>query len=70
MYSPEVQAKMAEWRHKEATTGLDLEDMKQIVALMRGERKAAATSSDQARRARAKKEIKSADDLLSELEGP
>jgi hypothetical protein len=69
MYSAEMQAKIAAWREKEATTGLDLEDMKQIVAMLRGERKSAATSSDQAKRARAKKEIKSADDLLNELEG-
>ena len=70
MYSPETQARIAAWRHKEATEGLSLEDQKEIVALLRGERRSAAVSSEQSKRARAKKEIKSADDLLAELEGP
>lgn len=67
--SPEMTAKIAAWRQKAAEGALTLEDMKEIIPALRGDRRSAAESSEHAKRARAKKEIKSADELLNELEG-
>ena len=69
MISPELQAKIALWRAKAADGTLSREEMREAILAIRGDRKNAAAASDQARRTRAKKEIKSADELLGELEG-
>lgn len=67
--TPEVQARIAAIRAKEAAGTLTLEDMKEAIQLIRAGRVSAARSSDAAKRTRAKKEIKSADALLDELTG-
>ena len=65
--SPDVQAKLAVLRQKAIDGTLSLDEMKEAVVLMRGDRKAAAVVSDNSRRKRAKAEIKSADEMLDEL---
>lgn len=69
MMSPELQSKIALWRAKAAQGGnLSLEEMREAVGLLRGERKSAAEKSEAGRRKKAKKLVKSADQLLSELD--
>ena len=68
--SPEVIAKLAILRQKANEGNLSVEEMKEAVILMRGDRKAIAsapTGSTSTRRAKAKAEIKSADEMLDEL---
>lgn len=65
--TPEVSAQIAIWRHKTNEGTITVEEMRQAVDLIRGSRKSAAISSEQARKTRAKKEIKSADEMLGEL---
>lgn len=68
MYSPELQSKIASWRHKVANGTLTKEELTEAIKLLREERLAAAESVSK-RRTTAKKEVRSADDLLNELEG-
>ena len=67
--SPEVIAKLAILRQKAAEGTLSVDEMKEAVILMRGDRKATASApaSSGTRRAKAKAEIKSADEMLDEL---
>lgn len=66
--SPDIASQISTWRAKAAEGELSVEDMRKVVELIRGDRKTAATSiSEKAKKVRAKKEIKSADDMLSEL---
>lgn len=67
MLTPEVQAKMAIWRAKETEGGLTVQDMKEIVEVLRGNRRLAAEQP--ASRRSTKGPSKSADDLLAELNG-
>lgn len=68
-YSPETLNRIAQLRAKVADGTITMEEMKEGVLLLRQDRKLAASSSDTARRAKAKAVIPSADDLLNELEG-
>lgn len=68
MYTPEVQNQINQWRAKANAGTLSLEEMKAAVLLMRGDRKSAHATSETARRSKAKKEVRSADDLLGELD--
>lgn len=65
--TPEVASRIATWRQKALEGTLSIEDMKEAILAIREGRRGAATASEAARK-RAKKEIKSAEDLLSELE--
>ena len=67
--SPEVIAKLAILRQKANEGTLSVDEMKEAVILMRGDRKATASApaSSGTRRAKAKAEIKSADEMLDEL---
>lgn len=65
--SPEVASQIAVWRQQAFEGTLTVEDQRKIIELIRGDRKNAAVSSEKARKTRAKKEIKSADDMLKEL---
>ena len=67
MTSPELQSKIALWRSKAADNTLTVEEMKEAIAALRGERHAAASQTPAARRKAAVKIIPSADDLLAEL---
>ena len=67
--APELLQKLAIWRAKAADGTLTLDEMREAVVLMRGDRKAGQSASTGTRRAKAKAEIPSADDMLSELGG-
>ncbi len=65
--TPELLAKIAIWRQKAIEGTLTIDDQREAIAVMRDGRLGASVSSDQARRAKAKKTIRSAEDLLGEL---
>lgn len=68
--SPEVHAKIAVTRQKMLDGTATVEELREAVSLMREDRKAAPISTPGgagARRAKAKAEIKSADEMLDEL---
>lgn len=65
--SAELQAKIAQWRLKAIEGTLTREEMAEAVTLLRGDRVAAAKSTDSARRTKAIKVIPSAADLLDEI---
>lgn len=69
---PETMTKVAQWRAKEAQGTMTIDDYKQAILDLRGARMnatAAASKSKSSGSKRASTPIKSADDLLSELEG-
>lgn len=65
--APELQSRIALWRAKALDGTITIEELREAVAAMRQDRKSAAVASDKSRRAKAKAEIPSADDMLSEL---
>jgi len=67
--SPELQAKIAIWRKKSTDGTMSVEEYKAAIAEIRGDRKSAATSSEQAKRVKAKAAIPDAKTLLGELGG-
>lgn len=69
MASPELNAKISVWRQAALDGTLSPEDLRQAIDALRGERRGAAVASDKSRKAKAVREIPSADDLLNELEG-
>jgi hypothetical protein len=69
MTNPELNAKISVWRQAAIDGTLSQADLKEAIEALRGDRRSAAVASDKSRKAKAIKEIPSADDLLSELEG-
>ena len=69
--SPEVQSRIAVLRQKAADGSVTLEEMKEAIVLIRGDRASAAIASETSRRNKSTKkaEIKSADEMLNELGG-
>lgn len=67
MQSPELIAKIAVWRQKAKDGTLTTEDQREAVAAIRGERKAAAHSSEQSKRTKAKAVVPDAKSLLADL---
>lgn len=69
--SAELQMKMSLWRQKAVEGTLTQDEMREAIALMRAGRAAGqtASASGTSRRAKAKAEIPSADDMLNELGG-
>ena len=65
--TPETNSKIAIWRAKAADGTLTLEEMRKAIIVLRASRVGAALASAKARRAKAKAEIPSADDMLAEL---
>lgn len=65
--TPDLQAKVSLWRARGASGDLTLEEAREALAYLRGERKFAAAATDKAKRSKAIKTIPSADDLLNEL---
>ena len=65
--SPDTQAKIAEWRSKAAAGTLTLDEMREAIRVLRGERMTASTTATAAKKSAAKKIIPSGDDLLNEL---
>lgn len=68
MYGPETIAKLALFRQKVADKTITDEELIEATALLREDRRA-ATENAAKRRTTARKQVKSADDLLAELEG-
>ncbi len=66
---PETASKLAIWREKAKNNTLTRDEMREAVALLRGDRRGAAAASTQAKAKRAKAEIPDGDDLLKELMG-
>lgn len=67
MYSPEMSARIAEWRRKSLDGTLSIDEMKAAVVALREGRVSAAASSAKSRSAKAKAPARSADDMLAEL---
>lgn len=65
--SPELQSKIATWRAKAVNGTLSPEEMKEAILALRADRVGAAVASAASKRTKAKAEIPSADDMLSEL---
>jgi hypothetical protein len=65
--SPELVSKIAIWRAKSLDGRLTEDDMKEAILALRQDRVGAQIASDKSRRAKAKVEIPSADDLLKEM---
>ncbi len=66
--SPEIQAKIAEWRDKAQRGVLSVDEMREAIRLLREDRVTAAQTASRAKKA-ATAAIPSADDLLAELGG-
>jgi len=69
LQSPELQAKLAQWKQAAAEGTLSRADMKEIILHLRKDRMAAQSASDASRRKKVKAEVPNADDLLNELLG-
>ena len=68
LYSPETQAKLALFRQKVADKTITDDELKEAIDILREERKAASISG-MAKRAKARAIVRSAEDLLAELDG-
>ena len=68
MISPELQNKMAEWRHKAAADTLPIDEMREAILALRASRRSAADSKP-TKATRSKAPARSADDMLGELGG-
>jgi hypothetical protein len=68
-YSLETLAKIAIWRQKCIDGTITIEEMREAVAVMRGDRKAAAqaAAASSKRTAKPKAQVQSADEMLDEL---
>ena len=66
-HSPEEQTKIAIWRQRSIDGTLTIDDCRDYVTLMRKGRMGAAKASEASRKSRAKKEVRSAEDLLKGL---
>lgn len=69
MLTPEQLSRIAHLRAKVADDTITKEELREAVVMIREGRLAAGTRTEAAQRAKAKKEIPSADDMLSELMG-
>lgn len=67
MISPELQSRVQVWRQKANAGTLSIDEMREAIAALRGSRLSAANAPTKSRTT--KGPAKSADDLLSELEG-
>jgi hypothetical protein len=65
--SPELQSKITIWRSKVLANTITEEEMAEAILALRADRVGAAVASEKSRRAKAKVEIPSADDLLGEI---
>ena len=66
--SPELQSKIAAWRHRSAEGTLTLEEMKEIVILLRAGRVTSAQSPTTTKRKKAIAAIPKAEDMLADLD--
>lgn len=72
MYSAEVQNQINIWRTKSAAGEITIDELRQAIKIMRGDRMATAEANAKAAKSpggKAKKPAKSADEMFKELEG-
>lgn len=69
MQSPDLQSRIAVWRQKALDGTLTVEDQREAIAAIRGERKSAAATSEQSKRTKAKAAVPDAKALLGDLMG-
>lgn len=69
MQSPELQSRIAVWRAKAKDGTLTIEEQREAIAAIRGERKSAANASEQSKRTKAKAVVPDAKALLASLGG-
>lgn len=69
MISPQQIQYLSSIRAKSLAGTVTLDEYKEAIKIMRGDRQAAAQSGDAAKRAKAKKEIPSVDTMLDDLMG-
>ena len=67
--TPETQSRIAILRSKISENTATMEEMQEVVRLVRGDRRNAQAASDGARRKKAAVLVPSADDLLDEMGG-
>lgn len=67
--SPELQSRIAIWRQKTSDGSMSVEEYREAIAAIRGDRKNAAVTSEQSKRKKAAKVIPDAKSLLGELGG-
>lgn len=65
--SPEIIAKIAVWRAKAAAGDMSVEEYREAIAAIRGDRKSAAVASENSKRKKAAAVIPDAKALLGEL---
>jgi hypothetical protein len=65
--TPEMNSKIAMWRQKSNEGTLTVEELKEAVEALRGDRRSASVASEASRRGKAKVVVPSAEDLLAEL---
>lgn len=65
--TPEMMGKIAVWRQKALDNTLTLDEMKEAIKALRGDRVGASIASEKSRTKKAPKMQVSADDLLAEL---
>lgn len=68
IHSPEIQAKIAIWRAKNADGTITIAEMREAVEVMRAGRVSAAYSGAKAA-AKAKARVPTAEELLNDMEG-
>lgn len=68
--TPELTQKLIDWRAKAIAGTITLEEMKEAIIALRDQRRTAVSQpSPTTRASKAKQPTRSADDMLSELEG-
>lgn len=67
--TPELNAKVAEWRRKEADGTITLEDMKEAIKWLAQGRTGAHIASTASRTKKIVTKVENSDDLFAELEG-
>lgn len=67
--NPELQSKIQLWRQKAINGNLTQEEMTEAILALRADRVGASVASEKSRRAKAKVEIPTADDLIAGLLG-
>ena len=65
--TPELQQKILDWKAKALRGEMTLDDMKEAILVMRGDRLAAAQNESAPKATKSKKPTRSADELLAGL---
>ena len=68
LQSPELQSKIQMWKQKSLDGTITIEEMKEAIIHLRGDRPSSA-DAPKASKSRTKGPVRSADDMLGELDG-